>query len=267
MTQNNNILRIYLQPAFLLCIAILGSAALLMPSVVEYFGIQLKKEPLPIAKSLNLLDETKLAPYKVVSKLTIANDEIVETLGTEEYLQLILEDIDEQANSPYRKCMLFVTYYEQADEVPHVPEECYTGSGYQKMASDNITFEISRDANSATETIPGRYVVFAGTSKNYWQAGTKFSILYLFNVNRSYAATRTDARVILNTNIFGKGSYFSKVEWWFMTKSGSRTFLNAKEATKASEKLLSVVLPVLENEHWPDMQKSADEQALASTVK
>ena len=159
-----------------------------------------KKEPFPLKKSLDLLDEKALAPYKVISKPKITNQEVIESLGTEDYIQWILEDPEQAVDSPVHKCSLFITYYGLPDRVPHVPEECYTGGGHQRLTSDSVTFEINNE--DFTRKIPARYLVFASTDSNYWGLDTKFSIMYLFNVNEVYANSREDVRFALNKHIF-----------------------------------------------------------------
>ena len=247
MNNTNDAIRRYLQPAFLICAAVLVLSGIVMPKPV-------KKKPLPLKKSLDLLDEKALAPYKVLEKPKITNQEVLESLGTEDYIQWILEDSEATVDSPVRKCSLFITYYALPDRVPHVPEECYTGGGHQRLTSDSVTFEINKE--DIVETIPARYLVFARTSSNYWGMDTKFPVLYLFNVNEVYASSREDARFALNKNIFSKYSYFSKVEWkFFNTRFGKRIYPGKEEAITASQKLLSVILPILEEEHWPDREK------------
>jgi hypothetical protein len=234
-----------LQPAFLICAALLALSGIVMPKPV-------KKEPFPLKKSLDLLDEKALAPYSVISKQKISNHEVIESLGTEDYIQWILEDPEEAIDSPVQKCSLFITYYGIPDRVPHVPEECYTGGGHQRLTSDSI--EINR--SDITRKIPARYLVFASTNSGYWGMDTKFSILYLFNVNNTYANSRDDVRFALNKHIFSKYSYFSKVEWKFFNNRFNKPIYPSKEvAIKASQKLLNVILPVLEKEHWPLVTK------------
>ncbi|MBA7629758.1 hypothetical protein ES703_37262 [subsurface metagenome] len=249
---------IYMQPAFLICAAVLAIAGSGMSIAIKSFGIYLKKEPLPLKKPLDRLDEPRLggigiAPYKVVLKHKIENEEIIKSLGTEDYIQWILEDLDEPFDSAVRKCLLFITYYDLPDRVPHVPEECYMGVGYQRLASDSVTFKMNKDGSE--QNIPGRHLVFASTSSNYWASDIKFSAFYLFSVNGVYTDSRENARIVLNRNIFGKHSYFSKVEWNFLTGSGAKTYLSKEEAIAAGEKLLGVILPILEREHWPDWEK------------
>ena len=250
------LIKIYAQPAFLICVILLAIAASSMSLAIKSFGVYLEKEPLPLKKPLELLDENDLSPYKVRSKEKIKNKEIVKALGTEEYIQWVLEDTQADDNSPFHNCFVFITYYKLADRVPHVPEECYTGGGYQKMTSDSMMLEVN--GSIVSTQIPARQLVFASTKSNYWKANTKFSVFYLFNVNKKYANSRDQARTILNENIFGKSSYFCKIEWNFLTKSGMRTNPDSKQAIAASQKLLNVILPILEKEHLPEWEGSKD---------
>ena len=212
MQGKKNNLRVYLQPAFLLCVAVLAVAGSGMSFAIKSFGVYLKKEPLPLRKSLELLDESDLSPYVVVQpKLKIENEEVLKSLGTEDYIQWILENTDAQINSHVKRCMLFITYYRLPDRVPHVPEECYAGGGFQRLASDSVNFEINNNAGFEKD-IEGKYLVFGSKNANLWRSTDKFPVLYLFRVNGEYAGSREQARVILNKNLFRKHSYFSKVE-------------------------------------------------------
>ncbi|MCJ7729860.1 MAG: hypothetical protein MUO27_08310 [Sedimentisphaerales bacterium] len=112
----------YLQPAFLICAGVLTITASAMSVTVKLAGIYLKKELLPLKKPLTQMDSSNLAPYKVVEKGDIKNPDVLETLGTEDYIQWNLEDTSAPADSAARFCMLFITYYALPDKVPHVPE-------------------------------------------------------------------------------------------------------------------------------------------------
>ena len=234
----------YLQPAFLICVAVLALAGAGMSIAKKQLGLYLKKEPLPLKTSLDALSEAKLAPYQVVSKRSIRAPAVLEALGTEDYIQWVLEDPCEPLDGAVRKVLVFITYYRLPDRVPHVPEECYTGGGYQRLATDAVTFQV--DGPDGTRDIPGRYLLFGASAADVRQA---FPVLYLFRVNNEYAGSRDDARVALNRNLFGKYSYFSKVELVF---NQSHVAPTRAEAADASEILLAVILPLLEQEHWPD---------------
>ncbi len=218
-----------------------------MSVAVKRFGLYLKKEPLPLKKSLALLNEEQLGPYRVLSKDKIVDEDVLKELGTEEYIQWALEDTDSEAENSLKRFQLFVTYYGLPDRVPHVPEECLAGVGLQRLVTDSVVFEMNQPGWQ--KNIQGRYLVFGSTKSDFLQSGRKFPVVYLFKVNGEYASSRDEVRIALNKNLFGKYSYFSKVELVFNQGLGSR----AKwEVVKASEKALGVILPILEQEHWPE---------------
>ena len=258
--------KLYFEPAFLICVVVLAVSGA-GKKTIEITN-PLKKKPIDLQKSLMDMDENLLGPYKVVKKSVIENEDVLESLGTKEYIQWQLEDTELDESDPARYCSLFITYYGMPDRVPHVPEECYVGSGSTQDSRELLTLSIQfpddltigrgaeESGRKVTKQLDVRHVVFKYSSSNIWQAGLKFSRLYLFKVNNDYANSRTDVRKILGRNIVGKHSYFSKVEWGF---HGSR--LNKiihpekKDLVVASEKLLSVLLPILEAQHWPVWQE------------
>ncbi len=237
----------HLQPAFLICAAVLGLAGAGLAVAEKQIGLYLKKEPRPLKKPLSAMDEAKLAPYRVAARLSIENEEVLKSLGTQDYIQWVLEDPRVPADSATRNVLLFITYYKLPDRVPHVPEECYTGGGYRRIATDGVAFQVA--SPDSARNIPGRYLLFGASAGNVLQGGGQFPVLYLFRVNGEYAGSRDDARMALNKNIFGKHAYFCKIELVF--NQGYVAPAKAA-ATQASEKLLSVILPLLEQEHWPD---------------
>jgi hypothetical protein len=239
----------YLQPAFLICTAVLLLAGAGMSVVTNALGVYLTKVPLPLKKPLDALAGEKLAPYKVVMKFPIDNPEILKSLGTRDYIQWVLEDPDQPAASATRKVLLFITYYELPDRVPHVPEECYTGSGYQRLRSEAVTFH-TRGAGGQGD-VPGRLLVFQAPAQELWQGVAQFPVLYLFRVNGEYAGNRDEARMALNKNIFSRYSYFSKIELAFNQANVTAT---KEDAVAAGERLLAVLLPLLEQNHWPEQR-------------
>jgi hypothetical protein len=246
----NGFLKHYAQPAFLLCVALLAFAAGGMSWVKYYFSLWLEKEPIELRKSFDDMDESKLAPFIVKDKTKIQSNDIIDSLGTKDYLEWVLVDSQAEKNSPVGSLLLFITYYGKADSVPHVPEECYTGGGYRKVSSVPITFELTDDGSeNPGRSIPGRYVVFKKAGSEEWSDSQTFPVLYLFNVNRTYTNTRNEARFILGRNLRSKHSYFTKVEMVFNRTDKPP---DQKAAMAVCNKLLSVLLPVLEQNHWPD---------------
>ncbi len=244
---------IYLEPCFLISVLVLAITSIGMPLAMDYFELELQKEPLPLKKALSLLNKADLGPYRVINEVQIKNKDILKTLGTEDYIQWTLEDTDEPINSSVRRFSLFITYYELPDRVPHVPEECYAGSGNQRI--DTSSTKIGIDNNGFKKDIPIRHLVFANTGGDLWSRKEKFSVFYLINVNDKYVNNRDAARRTLNANIAGKYCYFSKIEWVFFSNNNRRSFLDDSKTASASRKLLSVILPILEKEHWPEYQR------------
>ncbi len=234
----------YLQPAFLICVAVLALASGGMSIATSKLGLYLEKEPVFLQRPLDRLNEAALAPYRVVAKETIQNGEVREALGTDDCIQWVLEDPTQDEESPVRRVLLFITYYPTPDRVPHVPEECYTGSGYRRLAADGITLRRGDGARS----VPARYLVFGSRAGDAFLAATGFPVLYFFRVNGRYEGNRDGARAALNRNLFGRHSYFSKVELAF---NQALTAPTKDQAIAASEKLLTVLLAILEREHWP----------------
>jgi hypothetical protein len=267
-----NVKRQYIQPSFLICVAVLAVSGSAMSVVKSYLGIRMIKKALPLRKSLDLINEENLVPYIVRERQKIDNKDVLEALGTEDYIQWVLENTDAEKNSPLRYCALFVTYYTgNPDRVPHVPEECFFGAGNQRFETEDITFVINATTASTgvedkpggrkqRQKIPARCLIFGKKDTDLWQDGSKFPVFYTFQVNGVYRGNRTTTRLALMSNITGKYSYFSKVEWQFYNMIlGKRIYPEKEDGIAASEKLLGVVLPILEKDHWPDWQKAMQE--------
>jgi hypothetical protein len=237
------------EPSFVLCVAVLALAAGGMSVATRKLGLYLEKEPLLLKRPLDALDAGKLSPFRVTARHEIENADILESLGTEDYIQWVLEDPCQPARSPTREALVFITYYRLPDRVPHVPEECYTGGGYQRLNTDAVSFQIGQADDR--RAIPGRYLRFNKKAGDLSLALQQFPVLYLFRVNGEYAGSRDDARMALNKNIFRKHSYFCKIELVF---NQSRVAPAKEEAVTTGERILTALLPVLEQEHWPDWE-------------
>ncbi len=247
----------HFQPAFVICVAVLALTAGGMSLARRRLGLYVEKEPATLREPLDAIDKTSLLPYKVIAEQTISNAEVLDALGTTDYIQWVLEDPSQPSDSGVRRAMLFVTYYPQPDRVPHVPEECYTGGGYQRLDTEDVRLAVGGAG------VPGRYLVFGTSGVRLTAAPIQFPVIYLFRVNSEYAGNRTQARMALNRNIFNRYAYFSKVELVFNQSFSTPT---KADALDAAERMLGVILPVLEAEHWPQV-RSADDAGLGRTKK
>ncbi|HBG26411.1 MAG: hypothetical protein A2Y10_06410 [Planctomycetes bacterium GWF2_41_51] len=241
----------YLQLPFILCVGFLLITAGFIAGFKSRQGLTLIKKPLPLKNSFDDLDEGLIAPYKVLNKSKIDNQDVLESLGTEDYLQWMLEDTSVDEMSPVKHCSFFVTYYTgNPDQVPHVPEACYTGGGNQVENSSIVNIEIG-DINipQIPKEISATALTFTRKSSEIWQASSEFVVMYFFKVNGVYKGNRTGVRVALG-DLTSEHSYFSKVELKFFNARGLNP--DKKQSAEAAEKLLKVLLPVLEKNHWPD---------------
>lgn len=246
----------YFQPPFLLSFLILIAFASGMSLFKTKYGVTLIKKPLPLQQPFDMLDESLLAPYKVIEKSRIENRDVLESLGTEEYLQWFIEDAEADEYSPVKNCSVFITYYTgNPDQVPHVPEACYTGGGNEIREKFSVNFDLS-DANlpemPKDGKVPATGLIFSKKSSEIWQAAVKYPVIYFFKVNGQYKGGRTSTRTALGS-LTSEYSYFSKVEIKFFNTKGLNP--NKEEAIAATEKLLRVLLPVLEKNHWPDWEE------------
>jgi len=258
----NEKIKPYFQPAFIICAVVLAAAGVSKQTVIKLTGAYLIKKPLPLKKPLDLLDESKLKPYKVINKTKITNADILESLGTEDYIQWTLEDTEAAPDSPTRYCSLFITYYTgNPDQVPHVPEECYIGGGNEQKLREELLLHLKKTASkkAGSGEFKVRHLVFVRKGREIWEKDKEFSVIYFFKINDKYANSRASARKILIENLFGKYSYFSKVEWKFFGEAaGQVVFPDKEQVIASSEKLLDILLPVLEREHWPDWPKAGN---------
>lgn len=250
-----SILKSYTKPSLIICVAVLLTAAVAKEAVIRVLGVQMVKLPIPLQHPLEEMDAAALAPYEFKNSSRIQNRDVLESLGTEEYLQWILEDTEAEPSSPTRYCSLFITYYTGTpDMVPHVPDECYVGGGNQRASGETVTIDVPRQDGS--QKLGFQYVVFQNMDPKRMTTET-FSVEYFFHANGDYCSNRTETRLKLGSNWFGKYSYFCKVEWKFYGADSFGLVYPDKEQTlAASQKLMAALLPELEKNHWPDWEEA-----------
>jgi hypothetical protein len=235
------------------CLLLLGAAAILAGPVASRLQFKHAKRALPLKAPLATLDEGSLAPYRVVRRQTL-EPMVVEALDTEAYLSWVLEDMSVAESDPLRHAQLFVTYYTGGHHlVPHTPDVCFIGSGYEPaQRHENQELRFTRDWSGSglipaerDSTIPIRVCTFKRTRLF---GNRKRSVVYTFNCNGEFVATRNAVRLLVNSpgNTY---AYFSKVEASFPGASRA-------ESVDGARKLFERVLPVLMKDHWPDFAEA-----------
>jgi hypothetical protein len=236
-------------PPFVACVIVLVAATVCTGPVAKWMKIVLRKEPVPLRKRLAELDKTALGEYEFKRANTI-DQAVVDTLGTDLYIDWEFIDTSVTGTkNPLRRVHLFVTYYTgKPDLVPHTPDVCYRGAGYEIKDRDNRTLVLDEPGGD-TLRVPIRAVTFEKSDVYYRD---RFTVIYTFHCNGSFVNTRTDVRRRL-ANPFDKGAYYCKVELGF-GRQGSRhqKTIGREEAIRAAQKFLDRLLPVLLEDHLPD---------------
>jgi hypothetical protein len=234
------------------CLAVLAVAAAGMHSVTSFLNVYLRKEAVPLKKPLSSFDTRKLGPryerHPRTDALPPLTADVVESLGTEEYLQVYLRDTEAPPESPTRVAHLFVTYYTgNPDMVPHVPDECYAASGYDLVSRDTRAIPVA-GVGAPDDQIPLRVLQFEAGRRSQFALGEAelATVMYFFHTNGEYVTTRNGVRRVLS-NPFDRYAYYAKIEVTFEGERGTRPDPDA--AVAAAGPLLERVMPVLLEDH------------------
>ena len=132
---------------------VLAVAAAGSQSVISWQKIVVHKEPVPLRQVLTSLPLEK-GDYRFVQDQNLP-PEIVQELGTEDYLSRTYEDLSVPEGQPGRFVRLHVAYYtDVVDTVPHVPDRCFVvgGAEHQGLHSQTLSLdpEIFRPAEDGS---------------------------------------------------------------------------------------------------------------------
>ncbi len=233
-------------PGFLPCLALLVIMAVAYRALVVKGGVQLVKLALPLQKRLDDLDHKKLHPYALVHPYILKQD-LLDELGTNDYIQWLLSDKSIQNGAPEQLVNLFVTYYTgKPGQVPHVPDACYLGSGYKAVDQWYENFKIPALGQDCV--IPVQVLEF---ERSALLGGHESKVvIYTFHGNGQFCPGRRELQKVLG-NPLEKYAYFSKLE---VTFGSQEHYPTKQQAVKAAEKFFQVIVPVLVKEHWPDWE-------------
>lgn len=229
------------RPQFVVGAVILALAVAGLRAAVAHFQVVFRKQPVPLRLALDRLDKAAVGPeYEVVASHALS-PELIQELGTDQYVSWRLRAAGKPADDPKNLASLFVTYYTgDPDQVPHVPDVCYLGSGFQTVDDRVLPLGVA----VLGETVPIRCLSFR---KQAFGSRQDVVVLYLFNVNGQFRADRDRVRVVL-ANPLARYAYFSKVELSFVGSADDEVMVETGLA------LLRKVLPELARSHWPDWQ-------------
>lgn len=243
---------------FLLTVVVLLAAFGVRPLIKGTMASQ-EKLPVPLRQSLGKLDKDALGPYEFLGRATL-NAAVVESLGTDEYINWGFRDTSvSESNSPLRQVNLHVTYYTGGrDLVPHTPDQCMKGAGYEPTESANLEIPIE----SLGQQIPLRVLTFEKSSIMNNETPT---VCYTFSVNGKFACTRNGVRSEINS--FGRRhGYFCKIEVSFGSPGSKPRNPTRQETVEATQRFLNRLLPVLLEVHLPNWDEVLAAEEAGTTL-
>jgi len=243
--RTSGLVRGLLEPRFILCVVLLAACGAGLQLTKKKLGMWFHKQALPLKQPLTNLNKEALAPYRLLKSHTI-DAEVLDSLGTKQYIQWFLEDPELPRNDPRRVMVLFVTYYTGIrDPVPHVPEVCYLGGGFQRQGARRDVVKIPE----LGVDVPVRATTFLRPIMGGEQQTT---VVYTFNCNGKFTPDRAKVRTWMS-NPFERYGYYSKVE---ITCARGDAGASPAQVIEAAKKLLRKVLPLLVRDHWPDWEQA-----------
>jgi hypothetical protein len=246
-------------PRFYCCVGILLLAAVGMNGLAHHLAVTFRKSPVPLRQPLDALDQAKLLPeyrpHRIQPEPLSA--ELLENLGTEEYLQWYVADEQRDRDDPTAIARLFVTYFTgQPDLVPHNPKECYAAGGATLLKETGITVTVPRPVGGDVQ-IPVSVLEFE-PPRRYGSLGTggpdvpHLFVAYFFYANGQYVTSRTGVRYAIS-NLWDRYAYYSKVELTFSDDT-LRKQANREETVDATRRFLRKVMPILWEDHYQDWE-------------
>ena len=238
---------IFKDRTFVICGVVLLVSAAGIQGLVDAMELYLRKEAVPLVKPLSEFDTRKMWPYKLIRTEKLS-PEIEEELGTKDYLQMIFEDTRiKDDRTPGKYINFFVTYYTgSTDQVPHVPDVCYVGGGFDSQGARNTTVTV-RNVGLKNDELPVRELLFQNTRS---LVPVIQPVIYFFGVNGTFVNDRTDVRLSLASPRL-RYAYFSKVEVAFP----GQVQPEKDDALEIASRFFSKALPILMRDHWQDWDK------------
>lgn len=204
-------------------------------------------KPVPIRQPLVGLKDKLLAQMPgwkgEHTKLPEATEKV---LGADEYLNLGLKSPDGEY-----QVLVFVTYNANAmSNIPHVPWVCMTQAGFRLVA---IRQDDIQHPTKDGKEIRVNAIHFEPDEAIGRQQALMFQY---FNVGGTYEWNRQLARIMATSGAIGRrGSYLSQtqVAVWFPPSQAGDPLAKDGAAYQIGLKFLSVLIPLLENEYYPDL--------------
>ncbi|MCE2965994.1 MAG: exosortase/archaeosortase family protein [Phycisphaerales bacterium] len=118
-------------------VVVLGASAGALGLAVGALGLHLRKLPIQAAENRQVRSiPTQTPTWEQVGQDEVMSAEVLEELGTRNYLSRSYRERERADGKPRRRLELHLAYYTgMIDTVPHVPERCMTGAGWTLVSS------------------------------------------------------------------------------------------------------------------------------------
>jgi len=257
------------QPAFIAAMTVLVAAAVTLNGAVAALGVHLRKDSISAPGDRRVAAiATETRNYQRIGQDYVMTDEVVEQLGTKNHVTRAYRLKNPAKNEPNPRLELHLAYYTgMIDTVPHVPERCMTGAGWQvtgfpkavalnldssdwrpddaqvsdrlrgKVFNARLLSDVSNDAKAERVRLPFDPQSIAMLATEFaGPRGGKLVGGYFFVANGGHTASAEGVRQ-LAFNLTDDYAYYLKVQ---VTSSDVAT---AEELAAASARLLNDLLP------------------------
>lgn len=222
--------------------------------------------PRPLSSLRSLLGED--ARYRAEGVDENLDPDIVETLGTKEYLLRHYVDTTKKPTDVGYDLRLNLNYYGTGSATPHVPEICWAGAGMQEAADSKQEFVVKnvRRRNGKVEDIRMRMICFipnqtdaSGLSFGADTGNKTLNVAYLFEVNGKCVAQPQEV-----TGQFWQAS--SKYAYHTKIEVTVPAYCDSKEAQQVISDFIRASLADIE-ECLPDPQDDTPGQATGTGAR
>lgn len=253
--------------------ALLATGFVAQTTVVAATQTVLHKKAVPLREHVFMIPEAP--PWKMVAEDPPLPPEIIEELGTREYISRTYEDPTWPEGEPGRLARLHVAYYTgTADTVPHVPERCFTAAGAtfvdksltqltiagpQYMSTDDGRVEAYSTLANDEVTVPEtdiRASIFRYADANNPERVQ--NVIYFFAANGKYLAGSYEVRAA-GFDPKDEYAYYCKIEVMIPG------MIDQDHMAQRTGEFLSAMLPeimaalpdwdAVRAGEWPDQQK------------
>lgn len=269
------------RPQFLAAFIVLLVAAVSLNAATQFLRLYFKKEAVPLVKPLEQIP-ISLGPWVQISKDQPLNAEMLDVLGTKEYIfrdyldsrivdpKLIAEINSNEKTAgergqllaqirqrqPASHVRMAVTYYTgMVDTVAHIPDRCYVADG---MVPDVKETPVWKASNHLHEPIDVRVSSIHFEEAEGRGAAVTRNVAYFFHCNGEYEHDAISGVRMRLQNLAERHAYYAKIE--VMTEMRDRT-----KSDQTLADFLTHALPEVEN-CLPDWQKVKASAAAVATA-